>query len=288
MMKSLVESVRGRLSGTNKTITEGVDGIVPVLEESSQRRLCAPSGDLCGITDIGLARDNNEDDFHLSSDGRGQLWIVADGMGGQAAGELASAIAIEAIVESMTTTTQTPSAEPDGSVPHRLRNAFALAQERVLCRSVAQQELKGMGSAALAAYLDGDILHVCHVGDVRCYVLSGGVLEQITRDHSAVAELVSEGVLTVEQARSHQDRGALNQAIGFPRGINPDINCQKLKRGDRVLICSDGLWESLTNDEITTVLVSEGTMRQLASVLANRAISAGGEDNITVILYEQG
>lgn len=143
-----------------------------------------------------------------------------------------------------------------------------------------------MGSATLAAYLDGDVLHICHVGDVRCYILSSGSLAQITEDHSAVSDLVRQHVLTKDQARTHQDRGRLQQAIGLTRGIKPDLNVRELKPGNRVLLCSDGLWESLPDDEIATVLGCDGSMRQLASVLVDRANSAGGEDNTTVVVYE--
>jgi len=211
----------------------------PVAEESVRRRLLATSTRLCGITDVGAYRPNNEDNFYLSPDGL--LWIVADGMGGQAAGELASALAMEAIAEAVSSAGVRGPVDPLGSVGTRLSNAFALAQARVVNYSVEHEECKGMGCAVMAAYLDGEVLHTCHVGDVRCYVWSRGSLERITVDHSVVARLMGLGLLTEEQARHHQDRGRLHQAVGLSRGIKPDLNSRHLLPGDRVLVCSDGL-----------------------------------------------
>ncbi len=277
-MRSFVDSVLNRLHAyDDATVTREA----PFAEESLRRRTFAPADGVCGITDVGPCRPNNEDNFYLSPDG--PLWIVADGMGGQAAGELASALAIEAIAESVNSL---GSQSLDVSAGEILANAFALAQKRVLNYGAEHEECRGMGCALLAAHIQKDLLHVCHVGDVRCYVWSVGTLRKITEDHSVVGHLLEMGMLTSEQARQHQDRGRLRQAIGLPRGIKPDLNAHQLNRGDRVLLCSDGLWDALPDDEIAAVLASPGSMRQLATVLVDRAIAAGAEDNITALLYE--
>jgi len=223
------------------------------------RRLVT-SDRLCAVSDIGRRRATNEDDFFISPDGR--LWIVADGMGGQAAGELASALAISAIVESMSR-----AAGASALTASRLLGAFALAQDRVLAFGREHEECEGMGTAALAAWIDGDLAHVCHAGDVRCYICSGGRLEQITRDHSLI-------------------KGWLEQAIGIQGRFSPEITHRRLQAGDRVLVCSDGLWDALSDDQIHRRLSGGTPICELAAALVEDANAAGGHDNVTVVAYE--
>ena len=142
-----------------------------------------------------------------------------------------------------------------------------------------------MGSAVAAVYRDGDSLHVCHAGDVRCYLYSSGALTRVTDDHSVVEHLVRSQLLTAENARFHPERHRLEQAVGIPLGFAPSVTFQPLQSDDRVLVCSDGLWGMLSDSEIAQILSSEGSMRQIATVLADRANAAGGHDNITVVLY---
>src|SRR5215471_3289203 len=154
----------------------------PVSTESPGRRLTAPSHWLCGVTDVGKRRMKNEDEYFLSTDCR--LWIVADGMGGHRSGEVASALTIQAIAESMDRAHTDPGHDGQGSVGDRLVGAFSAAQDRVLGKSEAEQECKGMGSTAIAGFMDGDALHVCHIGDTRGYRFSEGRLTRLTNDHS--------------------------------------------------------------------------------------------------------
>ena len=287
-MKVLVESVRSRLQ-MRRDVTALPDACEPVSEESDRRKLSAPSHRLCAVTDVGKCRSNNEDQFFLSGDGR--LWIVSDGIGGQAAGEVASALTIKAISDSMSSVDAVNEAYSPQSVCDRLATAFAAAQEAVSAHAMKDDGCKGMGCTAIAAFVDGDSLHICHIGDVRCYHLAEGEFKRLTEDHSWVWEkLVMTGLLTPEQARSHPDRGKVTRGIGLARqsGGEPSQTAVTLKHGDRVLLCSDGLWEALPDDVIAAVVGSDGSMRQLASVLVDRANAAGGEDNITVILYEHG
>lgn len=288
-MRALVESVRNKLQMRRDAITEdsGDDG--PVSETSLRRQLSAPSNQLCGVTDVGKCRDNNEDAYFLSEDCR--LWIVADGMGGQAAGEVASALTIHSISESVRAARLRSGMEGNASIGEGLMVAFATAQDSISAHSLKDEHCKGMGCTAIAGFLDGDTLCVCHVGDVRCYHLSGGELKQVTSDHSWVWErLVMNGLLTPDRVRSHPERGKVTRAIGLARqeGLKPDLTTVALEPGDRVLLCSDGLWEALEDDEIGAVLGSDGSMRQLASVLVDRANAAGGDDNITAIVYDHG
>ncbi|MGA2721485.1 MAG: protein phosphatase 2C domain-containing protein [Bryobacteraceae bacterium] len=286
-MKMLVESVRSRLQMRRDAITAHPDEWEPVSEESPRRRLSAPTLQLCAVTDVGKCRSNNEDRYFLSAEGR--LWIVSDGMGGQAAGEVASALTIQAISESMHAAGPDTGAVTGLCLRDRLVAAFATAQDRVSAHVLKNDGCKGMGCTAIAGVVDGDALHICHVGDVRCYHLSECEFKRLTNDHSWVWEkLVMTGLLTPEQARSHPERGKVTRGIGLAKqsGVEPDLISVTLKPGDRVMLCSDGLWEALGDDEIAAVVGSDGSMRQLASVLVDRANAAGGEDNITVILYE--
>ncbi|MGD0221091.1 MAG: hypothetical protein ABSF71_02040 [Terriglobia bacterium] len=142
-----------------------------------------------------------------------------------------------------------------------------------------------MGRAlAVASLVSG--LETCHVGDVRCYIQRGDVLYQVTRDHSTVAALVEVGELTSEEARVHPNKNEVLQAIGMPSGVWPDVNHADLAPRDRILLCSDGLWEALPQQDIESVLVSDGTMRQPVTQLVDRANDEGGHGNITAILCE--
>jgi protein phosphatase len=225
-----------------------------------------------------MVRDNNEDKYFLSADGG--FWIVADGMGGHQAGEVASALTIEAIVTSMNSGGR---CEMAGD---RLHRAFGAAQESVSERSLKDQECRGMGSTAVTGLVDGAELNICHVGDVRAYHWSAGRLRRLTADHSFVWELVLSGLLTPDQARIHPHRSKVTQAIGKISGVKPDLTKLTLKPRDRVLLCSDGLWEAMTDEEIGTVVGLDGSMHDLATLLVDRANAAGGHDNISAVLYE--
>lgn len=259
------------------------NGWTPVLQENSGRSISAPQRWLCAVTDIGRLRVNNEDAYLLSCGGG--LWIVADGMGGHAAGEVASALTVEAIAEAIRATdTSAPSAGP--AAPRaRLLEAFAHASTVVFSRGLTNKECEGMGSTAIAGLMNGEVLHICHVGDARGYHLSKGKFRRVTNDHSLVWQLVMSGLLNPEQARLHPHRGRVTQAIGM-ESVRPEVTSLLLKPADRVLLCSDGLWEALPEPQIGEIVASGGSMLELASALVDRANAESGKDNITAILYE--
>ena len=143
-----------------------------------------------------------------------------------------------------------------------------------------------MGCTLVLACVRGDTLHICHVGDVRAYLWREGRFNALTRDHSVVAEMVAARELTPDEARGHPAKNEVLRAIGMPAGFEPDSNRCALQSGDRVLLCSDGLWEMLPDREIARVVGADGSMRQLATQLVDRANDAGGHDNISVVLYE--
>jgi protein phosphatase len=275
--------IREMGSGRSRKVGEDEPEPSGYSETTPRRKVVAPTNQLCGITDVGQVRDHNEDAFYLSEDGR--LLLVADGMGGHEAGEVASALAIEAAAQFVTAD---QSKDIDAGVqPFEplLMGALGAAHRKVIEASVTPQGRRDMGSALILAYLKSDRLYTCHVGDVRCYVLWGSTFQQITRDHSVVGALVQSGQLTPEEARVHPKKNEILQAIGMPSGVVPEVNTRPLANGDRVLLCSDGLWEALPEAEIRSIVEWEGTMRQLATQLVDRANDAGGFDNITVVLY---
>jgi protein phosphatase len=239
---------------------------------------------VCAVTDVGRVRDHNEDAFHVSVDGR--LLIVADGMGGHQAGEVASAIAVETLVRFFDVARQQAIAEGGHEITPMLLEAFAEADRQVREAAVADPSRCDMGTTLILAYVEDDRLQTCHVGDVRCYVRSADGLRQITRDHSVVGALVRAGELAPEDAQNHPRRNEILQAVGLGRNLLPDINCVPLAQGDRILLCSDGLWDALSAEKICTILDADQSMEAHATELVDQANAAGGHDNITVVLYE--
>ncbi len=240
---------------------------------------------LCAVSDVGLVRECNEDAFYVSPEGR--LLVVADGMGGEAAGEVASRICVDTVVRQIESASLDPASCTHAvSVVQALQDAFAAAQSAVLAAAASTPAWSRMGSALLVACVLTDTVYTCHVGDVRCYCQSTDRLEPFTKDHSVVAELLRANRITRYDAIDHPQKGVITQAIGHRAGIKPDVNSRHINSGDKILLCTDGLWGSLTDAEMDAVLRSDGSMRELAIVLADRANAAGGADNSTLILYE--
>jgi protein phosphatase len=216
-----------------------------------------------------------------------RLLVIADGMGGEAAGDVASRLCVDSVVRHLGSAALDPTlcAHPV-SVVQVLREAFAAAQSAVLDAAASTSAWSRMGSALLVACVLADTVYTCHVGDVRCYCQSNDHVELLTSEHSVVAELLRAKAITPEQAVDHPQKGIVTQAVGHRAGIKPDVNSRHISPGDRILLCTDGLWGSLTDAELVAVLHSDGSTRELAIVLADRANAAGGADNCTLILYE--
>jgi PPM family protein phosphatase len=253
-----------------------------VSHDECKRTLFAPVPHLCAITDTGRVRDHNEDAYCVSPD---YFWFaVADGMGGHEAGEVAAALAIQALMEYMTPE-RLAAAAAGARVGALLLDAVTAAHNLVLEANQGRNDGKEMGcTLAIGSIVDG--LVTCHAGDVRCYIMREGVLNQITHDHSVVGSLVEAGDITPEQARIHPLKNQVTQAVGMSMGVMPEVTTAPLLPNDRILICSDGLWESMPHEELQAILRGDGPMDQQASQLVNSAIEAGGRDNITAILYQ--
>jgi PPM family protein phosphatase len=229
-------------------------------------------------TDVGLQRAGNEDS-HL----RGRtVFAVADGLGGHQGGEVASAMAVERLGaldgRSFAEPTQAAAA---------LADAIADANRAILERGVADQGLWGMGTTVTAAAVVGDlVLQLAHVGDSRAYLLRGdGPPRQLTTDHTVVGELVRRGRLTPQQAASHPERSILTRAVG----LDPNVQVEQpaplgLQPGDQVLLCSDGLTETVADEQLAQVLAGQADGDDACRALVAAANAAGGPDNITVVL----
>ena len=226
-------------------------------------------------TDTGRRRLRNEDAFVFEP----PLFAIADGMGGARAGEVAAGITAAALKDGRQ--------QVDGE--ESLEAIITEANRLVWERSVADPSTAGMGTTITVAFVDAHASQVVfgHVGDSRAYRLRDGVLEQITTDHSLVAELVRTGVLTPEEAERHPQRSAITRAVGTERAIEADVFTVPAEPGDLVLICSDGLTDMLSEAEIAAAIVgADADPERAADALVAAANERGGEDNITVVLFE--
>lgn len=230
------------------------------------------------VTDIGRMRKNNQDRF-LSM---GRLAAVADGMGGHRAGEVASQIAIEELKKLQ----QAGPWPNDAAVGEALRAAFLRANQRIRELSASDRELEGMGTTLVALLQHGDTVHLANVGDSRAYLLRHGELSQVTVDHSLVQELVDEGRLRPEEAGRHPQRSIITRALGVDADVEVDLFTYKLQKGDRLLLCTDGLSGVVDETRIRNVLLRVPDPQRAAEQLVEMANESGGPDNITAIVLD--
>lgn len=244
-------------------------------------------------SDPGLRRSVNEDAW--SARPELGLFIVADGMGGHAAGEVASRTAVDAIEAFIA---ETADADRHRTWPfpydtslstngNRLKTALLLANRRIGATAAGEQQLKGMATTAAAVILAGSRAVVAHVGDSRVYLLCGGRLQQVTRDHSWVQEQVRAGVLSESAAREHPWRNVVTRALAG--GDDPEVDVAELEvhPGDRILVCSDGLSGVLTHDELSNRLRDgDSPLEEVCQGLIDAANAGGGPDNITALVLQ--
>lgn len=283
MLRAWVERVQAAIGG-HAAVVEEMAQTVPGSADPAGRVTLVVSDSLCAISDVGRVREHNEDLVHLSDEGR--LMILADGMGGYAAGEVAAALAVAAIAEHFDAAVGSLKDATGDALPLAMQAAMNAAQQRVLAVAESQEGKKDMGCTLIQACIRDDTLYTCHVGDVRAYLWRGQTLRALTRDHSVVAELIAAGDLAPDQARAHPAKNVVLRAIGMATGFEADINTCSLQDGDRVLLCSDGLWEMLSDLAIASIIGADGSMRQIAMQLVDRANDVGGSDNVSVVLYE--
>lgn len=231
-------------------------------------------------TDVGLKRNSNQDFVYASDQKVGRLpslLIVADGMGGHAAGDLASRVCVETMVSSIEGSGQTE------TIPI-LAEAVQKANRAVLKKAAEKPEYAGMGTTIVAAVIDGNTLYIANVGDSRLYLIDDDRIDQITLDHSLVAEMVRSGRISPEQMRNHPEKNIITRAVGGEESVEADFFDVGLHKGDVVLLCSDGLTNMVEDEQIFRIIRREKTLRDAGQKLISAANSAGGRDNISVVL----
>ncbi|HVM16940.1 MAG TPA: Stp1/IreP family PP2C-type Ser/Thr phosphatase [Gaiellaceae bacterium] len=230
-------------------------------------------GQRAGATDTGRKRRRNEDSFVV----RPPLFAVADGMGGAQAGEIASRLATEALGDSA----------PAGTAEERVVGLVQGANRRVYERSAEDAAVSGMGTTITLALVEDGLVTIGHVGDSRAYLVRDGSLEQLTQDHSLVAELMRSGKLSPEEAESHPQRSVITRALGTDPDVDVDVFTLEARPGDVFLLCSDGLTSMVGDDVILGAIeASRDDLDAAARTLIARANRGGGEDNITVVCFE--
>jgi protein phosphatase len=231
-------------------------------------------------TDRGRKRPSNEDAFGFSVEHG--VFVVCDGMGGAAAGEIASSLAVDEVLGRLTNRDVT--AEPQLAV----EQAIFAANEAIFARSERNLSLSGMGTTLVGLLAEDNHVWVMNVGDSRCYRLRGRQLEQITLDHSLVEEQVRMGRMTPEEALRSSLRNVITRALGTQSRVSPDIFALEAEPGDLFLLCSDGLTRELSDAHIQSLLDVNGALDELCAGLVNAAKKAGGHDNITCLLVRAG
>ncbi|MBN8620408.1 MAG: Stp1/IreP family PP2C-type Ser/Thr phosphatase [Anaerolineae bacterium] len=235
-------------------------------------------------TSTGQVRENNEDNIHLWTGDQFVLAIVADGMGGAAAGEEASRIAVETIKSGFDPLPR--AGGEDQPVTERLRDVIHEANISIVRKATSSPEMRGMGTTLTLAYIRGTYATFAHVGDSRAYYVDSAdqSIAQITADHSFVQALINSGYITPDQAENHPMSNVLYRALGQAEDIDIDIYYKRLHLGDRVILCSDGLTRHLKSSEIAEIVTQNANPDVATQKLVDLTNSRGGEDNISVIV----
>lgn len=238
-----------------------------------------------GKTDKGKVREINEDAV-IVCPGK-NLFIAADGMGGHNAGEVASKHSVNAVDEFFSKDLLNQIRGKKTKIKNALINSVQDAHRRISRMAKEKHEFRDMGCTIVVALIDGDWLHLCHVGDSRAYASNENGIKLLTTDHSYVMELVKAGKMTMEESRTVSIKNELTQALGASLSISPDYNLYKLQDEDKVLLCSDGLWDMLSDQQIHQILNQNKPVKTICNRLIKEANNAGGNDNIAVIVFHK-
>ena len=235
-----------------------------------------------GETHTGLVRDHNEDSFWLDA-GLGAA-IVSDGMGGHAAGEIASAITVESfkrVIEA-----RLPKASSLDDVKKLLSNSIGLANQEVLIAMKGSISKQGMGATAVCACFREGTFVIANIGDSRSYMIESGEISRLTRDDSLVQQFLDDGIIGEDQARVHPHKNIITRYIGSKKGAQPVITTGKAESGCRVLLCSDGLNGVVTDEEILTITGGASSIETACKDLIKKTLDYGAPDNVTVVIFE--
>lgn len=230
-------------------------------------------------TDIGKLRDLNEDAYLAD----GNIFAVADGMGGHRAGEVASSLALKTFKESLG---KIKKGESEKNIKKRLTESVDRANQAVFQKGTSRRDYLGMGTTLTATLPLDDQINLVHVGDSRAYLIQKNKITQLTADHTLVGEMVRRGEITSELARLHPLKNILTHALGTDPHIQSDLVVRKIQKKDRLLLCTDGLNSMVEEKEILKIVNNTSNLEKACQELIDRANQNGGEDNITVILIE--
>ncbi|MEN8142249.1 MAG: protein phosphatase 2C domain-containing protein [Thermodesulfobacteriota bacterium] len=237
--------------------------------------------DYAGKTDIGRVRTNNEDCFSVL-EGK-DIFIVADGMGGHKAGEIASRTAVEIMRRHYSRKVVDGMRGNKEETRHTMISSFELANKTIIDLASEDDDLEGMGCTMVMVFFDNNILHTCHVGDARCYRAGVNGLTQITNDHTTLMEMQRAASQEKAPPDPKQSRHVVTRVIGYPFPEPPEYHNIKLNEGDRILLCSDGLWSMLDDEKIYNTVIDSESPSALVEKLVDLANAAGGNDNITAL-----
>jgi serine/threonine protein phosphatase PrpC len=241
--------------------------------------------EVAGKTDVGCVRANNEDNFGYDS--RYGIFVVCDGMGGQAAGEVASKMGVDILLDyfrhqPLAAESSLVNGQSEGA--RSLAKAIELANRTIFKAGQEQNGRNGMGSTIVAALVRGNSLAIAHVGDSRIYLVRHGAIQQLTQDHSLVMEQVRRGYITLEQAQKSEMQNIILRALGSEEAVEADIEDLVAMPGDLLLMASDGLTRHVADEEILQIVQATGTLEEACNNLVEKARDRGGDDNITCLL----
>lgn len=238
----------------------------------------------CFLTDRGQVRGHNEDSGGVYYNSTGQLLaVIADGMGGHQAGDIASEMAVSIIQDKWQKSNELKVPEETEAwlaeiLLHVNHEIYELASKK--------EGLAGMGTTIVVIINSGDFITIAHIGDSRCYIQNENGFKQITEDHSLVNELVRSGQISKEDAEQHPRKNIVLKALGTEEKVDADISSLSLEEGDKLLLCSDGLTDKISNNKILEFITSNQTLKQIGQDLINLANERGGEDNISLIIID--
>lgn len=241
-----------------------------------------------GRTDIGLVRKVNEDSFmceKLEGVEDSYLYIVADGMGGHNAGEVASSMAVQEVASHIRENIE-ELRHGAGEIQRLVRNSMLYANDKVYKTSIIKNDCLGMGTTLSMVLIKDYSAYIGHVGDSRIYLIQDSKIRKLTEDHSLVAELVKAGTIKPEEADSHPQRNVITRALGTEYNLDPDVFVESVQNGDIILICTDGLSNAVNEEDMIKTAVSSRDLDEACELLISKAKENGGFDNITAVVIQ--
>lgn len=236
-----------------------------------------------GVTDKGAVRQQNQDAYYLSTtENDFALAVVCDGMGGAKAGNVASTLAVDTFVDALCSEDAAKQSDPDQVI----LDAAELANNAVFYRASIDSNCLGMGTTMVAVLLESGTAHILNIGDSRCYFVTGDGITKLTRDHSVVEDLVVRGEITPEEARLHPRKNLITRALGAEEALRADLYRQIVAAGECLLLCSDGLSNVVTDQELLYEILHGGEIEDCCARLLQIAMDRGAPDNVTAVLLQ--